>query len=161
MTSSYIAVAALLASLGSAVYTYALSRQARRSLKVTTYHDATALTLQVDRMFVDHPRLRPYFYDGAPVPTGSRQPDERNRVLAAAEFLLDVLECVWDHEDEYDAQDRRAWAEWIHDTFASAPACRELYLDKRDWYPSLTKLADEGWHHDAGVPGTLARSRQA
>ena len=35
---------------------------------MTTYNSATDLALQVDRVFLEHPLIRPYFYEDLPVP---------------------------------------------------------------------------------------------
>ena len=138
-TSTVVAVAALLVSLGSAVYAY---RHGRRTLKVTTYHGATDLTLQLDQVFIEHPELRPFFYEGRPLPDpGSEGDTLRHRVLAAAEYALDIFECIWDHRDTYDDKDKESWRAWIGDMLASSPTCSDLYTTNRDWYPALEDLA--------------------
>lgn len=154
--SDFVAVLALIVSMAATAYSYRLGR---RDLQVTTYQGATDLTLQMDRLFIEYPMLRPYFYGGEAVPAADGgDPDLRNRVLAAAEFVLDIVECIWDHRHSYAKDDREAWKKWIHDVFASSPACCELYSENVDWYPALQNLAAEGWHA-AGVPGADAMHR--
>lgn len=147
--STVVAVAALLASIASAVYTY---RQARRTLKVTTYQGATDLTLQLDQVFIEHPELRPYFYESRPAPEpGGGDDILRSRVLAAAEYALDIFECIWDHRDTYADTDKDSWREWIGDMLASSPVCTALYLQNVDWYPALQDLKNEKGS-EPGVP---------
>lgn len=140
-TSNFVAVAALLISAASALYAY---RQGRRTLKVTTYHGATDLTLQLDQVFIEHPELRPFFYEGQPpLDSGSGDDNLRYRVLAAAEYALDIFECIWDHRDTYDEADKESWRTWISDMLGASPVCSDLFLENRDWYPALKALVAE------------------
>lgn len=113
-------------------------QQGRRSLRITTYSGATDLTLKVDAMFVEHPELRPYFSEAVPLSPATPE-RTRQQVLAAAEFILDVLECIWDHHDEYDDDDRQSWWEYIVDFIQESPVLTEVFADlrARDWYPAL------------------------
>jgi hypothetical protein len=111
--------------------------QGRRSLRTTTYRSATDLVLEADRMFLNSPHLRQYFYDDAECTESSPHYIE---MMAAAEFYLDVVECIWDHRDEFKRRDVDAWREWIHDVLEGAPAMRGVYLSAPRWYPTLTDL---------------------
>ncbi len=123
--------------VATAISTVAVIRTEKRSISVTTYHSATELTLQVDRTFIEHPELRPLFYENVLL-EGSGH--DAYLVLAVAELMLDVLECVWDQEREYSTQDREAWKAWILDVFASSPTIRDLYDEASAWYPTLSSL---------------------
>lgn len=124
----------------------------REALQVTTYQGATELALNFDRMLIDYPFLRPYFYESEPVPAeddGSAPAEadrhRRQRVLAAAEFALDIFECIWDHRDSYNSVDHKAWRRWILDVMESSPACCEIYAEANadptdPWYPSLARI---------------------
>lgn len=146
--ATIVSIVALVVSAASAVYAY---RQGRRTLRVTTYQGATDLTLQLDQVFIDHPELRPYFYERRQPPESDNNDELRNRVLAAAEYALDIFECIWDHQDTYEENDKDSWRDWINDMFTSAPACRALYVEERDWYPALQKLAAQN-PPGVGVP---------
>jgi len=149
--SDIVAVVALVASIASAIYAY---RQGRRTLKVTTYQGATDLTLQLDQVFIEYPQLRPFFYEGRPTPDANSGDDDlRHRVLATAEYALDIFECIWDHRDTYDQADRESWKVWICDMIAQSPACSALYVAERDWYPALQDL-DPRPHRDQDVPAS-------
>ncbi|MFP5364030.1 MAG: hypothetical protein ACLGI5_15030 [Thermoleophilia bacterium] len=141
--SQIISIVALVVSLTAAVFSYRLSR---RSFKVSAYHGASDRTLQMDQVFIAHPLLRPYFYDREPVPAPDCPDRElRQRVLAVAEFVTDILEDCWDNEDCYAGPDRDAWRDWIYDVFEGSPACCEHYACNMSWYPTLSRLfAAEG-----------------
>jgi hypothetical protein len=46
--------------------------------------------LDLSRLFVEHPALRPYFYDGVDIEDKSEE--TRQRVLAIAELHIDYLD---------------------------------------------------------------------
>src|SRR5215207_10624185 len=99
MTPDWVSV--IIASVALAVSGVAAGysiRISRRSLVTTTYRSATDLTLELDRVFLERPQLRPYFYEGEPTPP--RGHEDHHVVLAAAEFALDVCECIWDQKAE-------------------------------------------------------------
>ncbi len=136
--SDLISIVALCISFAAAYFSYRLGR---RTFHVTTYAEATDRTLRMDEVFIQYPLLRPYFSDGEPMPAADSTDRElRNRVLAVAEFVVDILEDCWEKEDYYAGKDRSAWREWIYDVFASSPACCEHYAHNVPWYPTLNRL---------------------
>ncbi len=132
-----ISVIALLVSMASAVTAWRLGEQSQR---ITTYRSATDLVLEVDRVFIDHPQLRPYFYEDTVCPAGHL---DKNLVDAVAELQLDVLECIWDSRDTYTSVDRDSWAQYIREVFAASPAIRDAYSANEGWYPTLDLLFKE------------------
>jgi hypothetical protein len=109
----------------------------------------TELACKADELFLDHPELRPYFYDGWPVPDeildlpapAAWPPSEagvaRSQLLAAAEYYLDLLESIWDNVAPLPDDDRESWREWIHDMFESGPIL-VAYIERYHWwYPTL------------------------
>jgi hypothetical protein len=150
-----LSIVALLVSVISAVIAW---RIGMRSLRITTYRSATDLMLEVDRVFVAHPKLPPYFYENRVCPP--RHADY-NLVEAVAELQLDVLECIWDGRDNYSDDDRESWKKYIEATLDKSPALRTMRADpaKSDWYPTLNKLQPEALEI-APQPGWLSRARQ-
>ncbi|HEY3753348.1 MAG TPA: hypothetical protein VGL80_29515 [Pseudonocardiaceae bacterium] len=112
----------------------------RRGLRNTSYSDTTTMVLDVDRMLVEYPHLRPYFFDNQELP-GKDEP-EYHRVLAAADLFLDVAEHIWHHHVEYVPADAIGWREWIHELFQNSPALREIMRAQPFLYPALTDVLD-------------------
>ncbi|MDV6297466.1 hypothetical protein ACWEQV_29080 [Rhodococcus aetherivorans] len=131
-------VAALIAVISAgiaALFGWWQTRRMDQSLEVVTYNGATDLTLQIDRIFIEYPELRPYFYEGqSPI---DQDETLRQRVDAVSEFALDALECIWDHREKYTEMDRESWKIWINEFMASSPRMRGLYEDHTTWYPAL------------------------
>ena len=125
-TGSALAVVAAVIALASAILTWQVGR---RTLRITTYSGATELTLAIGEKMIANPELRQYFYDRRPL-----QPEvtgrDRSLVLATGMYILDVLECIWDHRREYERDDRESWGRYIHDCL-QAPVLRDLYEEMR------------------------------
>ncbi|MFN8110386.1 MAG: hypothetical protein U0Y82_11170 [Thermoleophilia bacterium] len=136
-TGSALAVVAVVIALASAILTWQVGR---RTLRITTYSGATELTLAIGEKMIANPELRQYFYDRRPL-----QPEvtgrDRSLVLATGMYILDVLECIWDHRREYERDDRESWGRYIHDCL-QAPVLRDLYEEcsADGWYPALDHL---------------------
>jgi len=82
------------------------------------------LAMGIDRLFVDSPELRPYFYDGEPIPDTD---PERGRVISAAELIVDLADTVasMQRHGQLEAEDEAAWAicmEW----YGRSPAVRQV-----------------------------------
>ena len=92
----------------------------------------------IDAMFVDAPKLRPYFYGGIPLP-GARL--ERARVLAAAERLLDTADAVASAR-RHGLLSSEDWADWraaFHSYYDESPALRIVWRDYAYFYSDETR----------------------
>lgn len=95
------------------------------------------LQLGFDRIFIERPELRPYFYDNRPLP---RRRKLRNTVLSVAELMLDVADVVGNqrkHGQLLEA-DYEWWAFAFRAYFASSPAIRVLWREWQHLYPPET-----------------------
>ena len=151
-----LSVIAILVSVVSLLIAW---RIGARTLRITTYRSATDLMLEVDRLFVAHPKLRPYFYENVACPRGHA---DHHRVQAIAELELDVLECIWDGSRTYSKADRESWAKYINDTLKRSPALQAMRADprKQGWYPTLDLLSKVKGQPATPQQGWLSRVRQ-
>jgi hypothetical protein len=90
-------------------------------------------------MFIQHPEMRPYFEAGKPI-TDAVDDTMEQRIRAGAVAQLDVMETIWDHHDEYDADDTKAWREWMHDVLDNSPVVAEMFVELETWYPSIHEM---------------------
>jgi len=136
-SAEIISALALVASVVSLLVSW---RIGRHSTRITTYRSATDLTLDIDKLFVEHPAIRKYFYNGEDVV--NEQEETRARVESIAELMLDCFECIWDIRATYSAVDRGAWGHYILDMLCTSPAMNRMFEDRRsqDWYPALEDL---------------------
>jgi hypothetical protein len=157
-STDVIALFALVISLASGAVTAWVTYHATRSGSTSnSYTNATAMGLEISRMVVTYPEVRPFLYDNAELDDAD---PHRNRVLAAAELVLDCCESIWEKRDEFtlgpEAQsDRNAWRMWILDLFESSPVLARMFEDNRDWYPHLCHL--KGSVQSDGTAGSVGR----
>jgi hypothetical protein len=140
--SILLPTSALMVSLGSAFYSYRLSRRAHH---VNTYYGAISLFRDLDNVFISYPELRAYFYGGKQA-TG----DDSNamRVQAVAELVCDVFEWIWHRQEKLTGSDKGGWQAYILDTFAQSPALRHHFVQHTSWYPGVARLLRENLHVD-------------
>ena len=139
-----VAIVALVVSIASAIAAF---RTDTRSIEVETYHRATELFLRLNDVFLAYPLLRPYFYDGEAI--ADDLPDEdRQRVLMAAELILDVFDWIGHDCEGASDTDRASWLEFIRSIFEASPATWEYHQDHPEWHPVL-----DAWiFHNANQP---------
>jgi hypothetical protein len=101
---------------------------------LTTQHVMTEL-YELDKVFIDYPHLRPYFYDGKEM---SDSDADYGRVRAIAEFQLDFFDSFLT-QSEYltlKPDELENWRTYIKDSFRNSPAmCRRL-KGVEGWYNS-------------------------
>lgn len=108
------------------------SKYVADSLTSSNYASIGAVMFSVNQVFIDHPELRPYFYDG-------ENADERNpdyaRILAVAERILDYFSYILILSYRYPRLwPPNWWASLMEERFVSSPAMREHLRKTRELY---------------------------
>jgi hypothetical protein len=109
------------------------SQGSARALESNTFDASAVATFMVNSIFIEHPDLRKYFYDGE---EQIQNESDRDRVLAIAELMLDYFDYVL-------LQQRRSpilhphnfWSEeYLIDSFSASPILCEYLRQKMNWY---------------------------
>lgn len=88
------AIVSVLGFFGLMVSIGLLIRQntiAARAARASVYQNIPTQMIEIVRFFVDHPELRPYFYDNKEI---LEDHPDFNRVMAVAEMLVDFMDGV-------------------------------------------------------------------
>lgn len=121
-------------SLGFAGYQTWISRNAG---EIQGWQYLGQMSADISKVFVDHPRLRPYFYDGKPLEESD--PDFQ-LVETLAEMFLDFIDSFEDppikmlNGMEKDGKNWVLWKKYFTDTFSSSPVLCRLATEEQDWY---------------------------
>ncbi|MES2905741.1 MAG: hypothetical protein V4691_01720 [Pseudomonadota bacterium] len=118
------------------------NKQMEQSIKQTklTLHDKTlGYALELDRIFIENPDLRPYFYENRDI---TEKDPKFRRVLSIAEMHLDTFTFALKARSDYPI-DHPFPAEteaWIHDVVKSSPIMQRYLQERKDWYSNLYKF---------------------
>ena len=127
------------------------TRAARDQAAVLSAQVVSERFIGLDRAFLDHPELRPYFYDGQSV--DALDSETRNRVAALAELTLDVFQLALSGGGAYSAQHEARIRTWIVRGFARSPALRHhLHADRALYGDELLALLQVA-ESRRGTPG--------
>jgi hypothetical protein len=135
----------VLATVVLAFATHQIASSTERATGETSNQSASDLVLQADRLLVEHPDLWPYLRRNADVGE-STEKIFGDRIEAATEFYLDVLEAIWDHHSDFSVKDSKAWREWIHSALQDSLTMQKMYADESQWYPSLENVLEHCSH---------------
>jgi hypothetical protein len=85
------------------------------------------MTMALDRLFIERPALRPYFYGDRDVPNGGFS---RSRVLATAELIVDLADTVSSmmRHGQLDRGDKRAWTKAL-ESYGDNAAVRQILAE--------------------------------
>ncbi|MET8283406.1 hypothetical protein [Micromonospora sp. NPDC005174] len=132
--SDAVSVFALLVSLGSGAVAL---RYTRTDTRFAAYDRSTDLFLEVDRLFLAQPDLRPYFYDGVQL---AEDDVDRHRVEAAAELVLDVFEWIWRRQEELSHRDQEGWRHYILEMLDASPELCRFHHRHPAWHPWVNEI---------------------
>ena len=129
-------IVAALGFIAVIVSLFFLIRQTRfvaKTLKAALVDSLSNRQYDIDKLFIDQPEIRKYFYDGADTPTTGSV--EYARVTATAEYILDFFVMVLIQKDEYtDLLPRDWWLAYIKDMLTNSPVLCEVLEHRKEWY---------------------------
>lgn len=114
------------------------TQQTAQLAKRQAYEGGSGQMAAIDNIFVEHPELYPYFYEGKVI---AQNDPEYVKVLTVAMAVTNFLEATLPREG---ADPMPWWGKYMSDQFASSPIMCE-YLERRnDWFdPRLVKIMRE------------------
>ncbi len=110
----------------------------RLSLENQTRSSIYQLSYSVYRLFIEHPDLRPYFYDGKPSPESE---PERSKVLAAAELLTDFFESIVHSAHIIEPDLRSTWFKYMEDIYRYSPVFHDYIETRGEHYTKVLHKA--------------------
>jgi len=113
---------------------------AAKSVAAAVYQNVSDLMIQIDRVFLEYPELRPYFDDGAALPNDVKT---RSQVIAVAEMLADFRDNVMAQSRAVPTYRWGMWKRYFDELEKRSPAFKE-YLEKNDGIYSHDWAALEG-----------------
>ncbi len=141
----------LAGSVGVVFSLWLLYRQTgifNRQLMESVAQSVTSYSLEVSRLFLQHPDLRPYFFDGQAIEES--HPDYL-RAEAVAEVMLDIFWTMMSEAERIqdssfkNAEGRVQWAIYMGDCFANSPLLTSFLRKRQEWYgPAMLNRMEEG-----------------
>ncbi|HEX8148936.1 MAG TPA: hypothetical protein VF591_17260 [Pyrinomonadaceae bacterium] len=161
LLSLIISAAGFVGVIITLIFLYRQTRMSDRELRENLLVPLKTQQLELDRLFVEHPHLRKYFYDGARVPED--KPDEYAQVAATAEYILDHFAAIMLHTTaEGKPLASTIWREYMKDSFVNSPALCSTLERHRRWYArELLDIKDEACPARTEAPAVPQISRGA
>jgi hypothetical protein len=135
--ADYLSIFALLVSFASLAISIYF---AKRGNENSAYDRATDLFLEIDRVFIEHPEVRLYFYGNQDLQPGD---PIAPKVEAVAELILDVFEWIWRRQRELSLKDQEGWRRYILERLDSSTALCDYYKKNSEWYPIVERILRE------------------
>jgi hypothetical protein len=137
----YLPLFAIVISIGSLIYLSLQIRNNSTSTIASLYEEVAERMLDIDKLFLSYPEMRPYFYDSKTLPPSSKVM-EYHRCLAMAETFLDFMDLVIvlrDITDNYKTsrvfrKHLSEWSNYFLDVYSTSPVIRKFLKEHEDWY---------------------------
>lgn len=128
-------------------------RAERRALETQTSWQMYETSISILTVFVEHPEIRPYFYENRPAPT---EEPLRSRVLATAELVADHMESVVLSQDAVELNTRSVWVRYMQGIYRRSPVLRAFLAPENEGYRYADVFLDLLRAPDApGVPAMV------
>ena len=108
------------------------SRHGARATLASVYQAMNDNMLQIYRLFIDRPSLRPYFYVAQELTDES--PEERERVEATAELFVAFIDNVLTQMPLLPGNLAEPWRTYFSSVTTSSPVLCEFWKRRREWY---------------------------
>jgi hypothetical protein len=125
---------ALLTALSAFIFPQVQIISLRHQLALSTLHEEIEIVSLVGDVFLKHPDLRPYFYDGVDL---SDDHPQANHAKVVAEAMCDAFALLilsWKRSTNI-PHTRPGQEQWIQDIYSSSPVLRRYYAEREGWYP--------------------------
>jgi hypothetical protein len=117
------------------------NRLSEQALKESALSPLKAQQLEIDKIFIEHPELRKYFYDNVELPEVSSH--ETAQAMAVAEYLLDHFAAILPHTTvSGEPLVGTIWRNYIRDSFANSRVLSSILRQRSDWYPSALRMIE-------------------
>jgi hypothetical protein len=127
---------------------YRQNRIFSRQLVTSQSHNITDYSLEISRLFLAHPDMRPYFFGGQAIAEG--HPDYL-RAESLAEVILDILWTMQAEARRIDGREfannsmRSAWDDYVDGFFITSPVMVSFLTKRGAWYgDEMTKRLNAG-----------------
>ena len=116
---------------------------ANQSIQSNVFTNMAAWTFELDKVFLEHPHLRPYFCSGKPLDSDPKD-DDYYRVLTIAELTLDMIDSMLQLEGHFPRDlPLTGWKEWMRDCFRDSPVTCQVFEERRKWFVRVQPLYDK------------------
>lgn len=131
-----------------------LTEQTRHSSTATIaamYKEIAIQMIEIDKLFVAEPQLRPYFYDNLPI-SDTTDNVEKQKVYSVAETFLDFFDLIITsqeithqyHTEKSFERHLLEWRTYIASVYRTSPTLRDTVAEHEDWYlPVMIEIFHE------------------
>ncbi|MGD9879994.1 MAG: hypothetical protein AB7F22_16900 [Reyranella sp.] len=136
-----VTVPGLVIGLVGAAFVYFQFLDLRKNLDSQAYGIISQELGELNRLFVEHPEMRPYFYAREPLPDDELK---RNRILAVADVYLDFIDNYYSQASHLDWShyNRGGWDAFIRGSFErSWVLCYALCKDQDEFGDAIRDVA--------------------
>lgn len=114
--------------------------QLRSSAKATisnVYQNVTYGAVEIDKIFIDNPELRKYFYYNN-IYYGNKTSELYDKISSIAEMFFDFADSVNTQIECMPKKKSYPWETWkkyFKDLYKRSPILREYWENNKQWYP--------------------------
>ena len=128
---AFAAIAGVLVALLGFGLLFHQIRQLRQTIQAESHGRIYQHALEVQKLFVEHPDLRRFFYGREELKAGDRDYD---KVLAFAELVADYLEHIMLQRPNVPSEVQKAWENYTGLMLTSSPVLRQVLIEHQGGY---------------------------
>lgn len=111
-------------------------RQVNSSIKSSTDNNLYSLTIDLNKLLIENPDLRPYFYGDANGKEKLYNNSDPNfsKIETLADVYVTFFEYIFEEKKNMQIELFNSWEEWKKDMYKKSPAIRGHLKNHAGWY---------------------------
>lgn len=125
-----INIVATVVSVASLILVIHQSINLQKTINSQIYQNFVANSLEIDRILIDRPYLRPYIYGKAEV---NEHTENLDQIMSLVELVVDITENIEVYEKYIPRSRRIGWLQFVHDV--KSTSAYNYYINEYGaWY---------------------------
>jgi hypothetical protein len=122
----------VLISLLTVVFLYFQASALTRSLRTESYQHIVTSQIEIDKLFLVHPELRPFLYEDVELPDPETELGRKARVII--DIALNVIDSTHQQRHLIPKEMLPSWLHYASET-TNRPAVKQFLKENPYWYP--------------------------
>lgn len=111
-----------------------IAEQQKLVTQLANYHNLYLMWFNVDRIFIEHPELRPYFYEYEKANKLATTDEIKKKLDAVSHMILDCFDDVFHHLEHLPPSTTAPWDVFMKDMYKHTPYLKGFLKDNEQWY---------------------------
>ena len=120
-------------TIGALIFLWLQVRDVSRGIAGSTYQNIYDQMMEIDRFFIEHPELKPYFYPDA---RGKKIEVNSDQLHSTVEMLVDYFDNVYHQQNSMPPHTFWGFSQFMRRVYQHSDVMQIFVREREEWYPA-------------------------